>query len=72
MPKRAGPSRMLPSDPEYLLEYMENCSDSSDDEFDGYLYEDEHSANNDDSGEEDCDEPSSATNVCQGRQRSMF
>eukprot|EP00731_Ephydatia_muelleri_P013981 Em0007g1291a len=51
---------------------MENCSDSSDDEFDGYLYEDEHSANNDDSGEEDCDEPSSATNVCQGRQRIAF
>ncbi|KAL5515955.1 hypothetical protein EMCRGX_G001209 [Ephydatia muelleri] len=72
MPKRAGPSRRLPSDPEYLLEYMENCSDSSDDEFDGYLSEDEHSANIDDSGEEDCDEPSSATNVCQGRQRIAF
>ena len=41
---------MLPSDPEHLLEYMENvCSDSSDDEFDGYL-SDEHSANIDDSG----------------------
>ena len=69
MPKRAGPSRRLPSDPEYLLE----CSD---DEFDGYLSDHEHSANIDDSGEEDCEEdcyePSSATNVCQGRQRSMF
>eukprot|EP00731_Ephydatia_muelleri_P039227 Em1239g1a len=34
--------RHLPSDPEFLLEYMENIeSDISDDEFDGYIDEEE-------------------------------
>ena len=73
MSKRADLSRKLPSDAQYLLEYMDTVpSDSSDDDFDGYL-SDEQGADIDDSGssEEDCPEPSNSSEVYQGRQQSM-
>eukprot|EP00731_Ephydatia_muelleri_P038036 Em0635g3a len=74
MSKRADLSRKLPSDAQYLLEYMDTVpSDSSDDDFDGYL-SDEQGADIDDSGssEEDCPEPSNSSEVYQGRQQTPF
>ena len=73
MSKRADLSRKLPSDAQYLLEYMDTVpSDRSDDDFDGYL-SDEQGADIDDSGseEEDCTEPSNSSEEYQGRQQSM-
>lgn len=66
MAKRAVSHQMLPSDPEYLLEYLDALpSDSSDDEFDGYLSEE---ANIDiaDNDSEELRQPSTSE-----RQRSM-
>eukprot|EP00731_Ephydatia_muelleri_P003594 Em0001g3594a len=74
MSKRADLSRKLPSDAQYLLEYMDTVpSDSSDDDFDGYL-SDEQGADIDDSGssEEDCPEPSNSSEVYQGRQQNRY
>ena len=67
-------SQKLPSDTQYLLEYMDTVpSDSSDDDFDGYL-SDEQGADIDDSGseKEDCTEPSKSSEEYQGWQQSMY
>ena len=71
MAKRARPSRKLQSDPDYLSEYMETVpSDSSDDDFDGYL-SDEDAVDINDSASEESDQPLNSTDGCQGRQLSM-
>ena len=53
--------RVLPSDPEYLLEFMDTIPSDSDDEFGGYLSEDE---NNVDDEEEQDSALSSVTSPC--------
>lgn len=50
MEKRPRATRLLPSEPEYLLEYMDTLPSDSDDEFTGYLSDD---AENDDSDSEE-------------------
>ena len=50
----------MPSDPEYLLEFMDSIPSDSDDEFGGYLSEDE---NNEDDEEQDS-AVSSVTSPC--------
>ena len=54
-------SRVLPSDPDYLLEFMDTIPSDSDDEFGGYLSEDE------DNEEDEQDSAlSSVTSPCLG------
>ena len=53
-------SRVLPSNPEYLLEFMDTIPSDSDDEFGGYLSEDEDNEND----EEQDSALSSVTSPC--------